>query len=135
MMHFHSMAIYVHILSQKPLPKGSWNLKFWWGFIAHHYYIFSLSARCTGVKKKTLKNAFSLHDHIWSHLITGTPSPRVMKLTILWGFLAHHYYIFSLSARCTGVKNFQKNIFKEIYILFTHNPRSLGVGAHDIYNF
>ena len=51
--------------------------------------------------------AFSLYNHIWPHPITATPAPGVMKDTIL----AHQYYIFSLSASCTGVK---KKIFKEI---------------------
>ena len=50
------------------------------------------------------------------------------------GFLAHHYYIFSLSARCTGVK---KKIFKEIQQFYTFFPKitsPLG-GGHEIYNF
>ena len=36
------------------------------------------------------------------------------------GFLAHHYYIFSLSARCTAVK---KKIFKEIQQFYTFYPK------------
>ena len=42
-----------------------------------------------------------------AHPITGTPAPGVMKFTILVrGFLDHYYYIFTLSARCTGDTNF-----------------------------
>ena len=36
------------------------------------------------------------------------------------GFLAHYYYIFSLSARCTGV---EKKIFKEIHQFYTFYPK------------
>ena len=49
------------------------------------------------------------------------------------GFLAHHYYIFSLSARCTLVKK----IFKEKQQFYTFYPKitsPLG-GGHEIYNF
>ena len=50
------------------------------------------------------------------------------------GFLAHHYYIFSLSARCTGVKT---KIFKEIrnFTLFAPKLPPLWVGGLEIYNF
>ena len=50
------------------------------------------------------------------------------------GFLAYHYYIFSLSARCTGVK---KKSFKGIQQYYTFYPKitsPLG-GGHEIYNF
>ena len=50
------------------------------------------------------------------------------------GFIAHYYYIFTLSAGCSGVK---KEIFKEMYQFYTFYPKSKapGGGAHEIYNF
>ena len=37
---------------RNPCPRGHEIYNFGRGFLAHHYYIFSLYARCTGVKSK-----------------------------------------------------------------------------------
>ena len=126
------MTIYGHNLSQETGGHEIYN--FGRGFLAHHYYISRLSARCTGVKKILKKKCIFT---VWPYKATpfhSNPCPWGHEIYNFGrGFLDHHF-IFILSAGCTGVK---KTIFKEIYQFYTfpQNRRPLGMGAHENYNF
>ena len=76
---------------------------------------------------------------IWPYMATPhhrNPCPRGHEIYNFGrGFLAHHYYIFSLSAICTGVK---KKIFKEIQQFYTFYPKitsPLGGGSWNLQFF
>ena len=58
-----------------------------------------------------------------------------MKFTILWRLPCSSLLYIQFVCQINRSKEFKKKRFLKKYILFTHNPRSLGVGAHDIYNF
>ena len=54
-------------------PRGHEIYNFGRSSLAHHYYIFSLSARCTGVKK-IFKDIMHFHFMtIWGHTLSQEP--------------------------------------------------------------
>ena len=62
---------------RNPCPRGHEIYNFGRSFLAHHYYIFSLSARCTGVKKKIFKEIMHFHCMtIYDHTPSQEPLPQ-----------------------------------------------------------
>ena len=59
---------------RNPCTRGHEIYNFGRGFLAHHYYIFSLSARCTGVKKifKQIQQFYTFYPQITSPLGGGS---------------------------------------------------------------
>ena len=65
---------------RNPCPRGHEIYNFDRGFLAHYYYIFSLSARCTGVEKKIFKEIHQFYT--FYPKITSPLGGGVMKFTI-----------------------------------------------------
>ena len=43
---------YDHVLAQEPLPRGSWNLQFWWTFPWSSLLYIRLSILCSGIERR-----------------------------------------------------------------------------------
>ena len=77
--------------------------------LGHHYYIHAWSDLCLGVEKNI---TISLH-YLHGHTLAQEPLPRRGHDINNFGrpILGYHYYIYSLSDLCLGVK---KKTFKGI---------------------
>ena len=91
-------------------------------FLGYHYYTLSLSDLCLGVEKKILKKIINFH--YMTYLATPQhkkPCPGGHGIYNFGRpFLAHFYYILSLSEPCPGV---EKKIFEEIQLFYPFCPK------------